>query len=103
MKNGKIGSLGSLDELQSAHQKWRHVSVRHSAFSAHEQATLRAFVEALGRSCVWGDGRFSLQVDDEQKVAALIRALVQARVDIYGVHVEEPSLEKIFLEEENHD
>ncbi|MFP3390928.1 ATP-binding cassette domain-containing protein [Brevibacillus sp. SIMBA_040] len=103
MKNGKIGSLGSLDELQSAHQKWRHVSVRHSAFSAHEQATLRAFVEALGRSCVWGDGRFSLQVDEEQKVAALIRALVQARVDIYGVHVEEPSLEKIFLEEENHD
>jgi hypothetical protein len=27
------------------------------------------------------------------------RALVQARVDIYGVHVEEPSLERIFLEE----
>lgn len=102
MKNGNIGSLGSLDELQAAHQKWRHVSVRHAAFTAEEQPALISFIESLGRNCVWGTGRFSLQVDDEQKIAALIRALVQARVDIYGVQAEEPSLERIFLEEEGH-
>lgn len=102
MKNGKIGSLGSLDELRAAHQTWRHVRVRHSAL-IEEESTLRTFVESLGRNVSWESaGRLSLQIDEEQKIAALVRALVQARVDIYGVHVEEPSLERIFLEEENH-
>lgn len=101
MKNGKIGALGSLDELTAAHQTWRHVRVRHSAL-IEEESTLRTFVESLGRNVMWESGRLSLQIDEEQKIAALVRALVQARVDIYGVHVEEPSLERIFLEEENH-
>jgi len=101
MKNGRIGSLGSLDELRAAHQTWRHVRVRHSAFT-DEESNIRTFVESLGRNIMWESGRFSLQIEEEQKIAALVRALVQARVDIYGVHVEEPSLERIFLEEEYH-
>jgi ABC-2 type transport system ATP-binding protein len=98
MKNGTIRSLGSLDELQAAHQTWRHVHVRYSRFT-DEQHTLRTFVESLGRNIKWEPDHLSLQIDEEQKVAALIRALVQERVDIYGVHVEEPSLERIFLED----
>ncbi|EJL45905.1 ABC-type multidrug transport system, ATPase component [Brevibacillus sp. CF112] len=94
MKSGKIASEGSLTELQAAQQAWRQVQVRHSAFSAEEQAALRAFVESLSRNIRWGEGRFQLQVDEEQKVAALVCALVQARVDIYGVNVDVPSLEK---------
>lgn len=100
MKDGKIGSLGSLGELQAAHQTWRHVSVRHSAFTPDNQPALVAFVQSLGRNVQWEAGRFSLQVDEDQKIATLVRALVQARVDVYGVSAEEPSLEKIFLEEE---
>lgn len=30
----------------------------------------------------------------------MVRALVQARVDIYGVNVDVPSLEKIFMQED---
>lgn len=101
MKKGKIGSLGSLDELRAAHQTWRNVHVRHSGISKKE-STLHAFVQSLGRHIRWEAGRFSLQIDEEQKIAALVRALVQAHVDIYGVQVEELSLERIFLEEENH-
>jgi ABC-2 type transport system ATP-binding protein len=99
MKAGKIASLGSLADLQAAHRSWRTVRVRHSQFAAEQQPELVAFAERIGRHLQWEEGRFSLQVDDDQNVAALVRALVQARVDIYGVHVEEPSLERIFLEE----
>ncbi|MDH6352375.1 ABC transporter ATP-binding protein [Brevibacillus sp. 1238] len=101
MKSGKIASLGSLDELQAAQQTWRQVQVRHSAFATDEHPALHAFIASLGRNLSWGDGRFSLQVDEEQKVAALVRALVQERVDIYGVNVEVPSLEKIFMQDDD--
>ncbi|WP_064202307.1 ABC transporter ATP-binding protein [Brevibacillus brevis] len=103
MKSGKIRSLGTLDELQAAHQAWRSVNVRHSAFITEDSVNLRTFIESLGCNTIWEDGRLSIQVDDDQKVATLVRALVQARVDIYGVNVEVPSLERIFMGEESHD
>ncbi|USG63929.1 ABC transporter ATP-binding protein [Brevibacillus ruminantium] len=97
MKAGRIASIGSLDALRAEYQLWRTVSVRHSSIATGEQQTFHSFLKRIGRKLEWGDNRFSLQVDSEQKVAALIRAVVELRVDIYCVNVEEASLENIFL------
>lgn len=100
MKSGKIASEGSLTELQAAPASLAAGPGAPLRLFRRRTSQLRAFVESLGRNIRWGEGRFQLQVDEEQKVAALVRALVQARVDIYGVNVDVPSLEKIFMQED---
>ncbi|TYS69541.1 DUF4162 domain-containing protein [Sutcliffiella horikoshii] len=43
----------------------------------------------------------SFTVDSEDKIAAIVRAFTKENIDVYRIHVEEPSLEEIFLEESN--
>lgn len=98
MKAGTIAAAGSLSELQAKHRSWRTVTVRHAAL-ADKPYELVSFVEGLGKHLEWREEALSLEVDDKRKVAALIRAFVHAGVDIYHVCGDEPSLERIFLEE----
>ncbi|WP_375162817.1 DUF4162 domain-containing protein [Rossellomorea sp. SC111] len=44
------------------------------------------------------DSHFKMCVSSEKKIADIIRALNNVRVDILRVEVEEPSLEEMFLE-----
>ncbi|CAM3990698.1 ATP-binding cassette domain-containing protein [Mesobacillus zeae] len=99
MKEGEIVKIGTMDELRAFYRSSITVKLKHSPIPISEQAKLREWLESAGTSLEMNDSCVTITVDDEQKIAEMVRAFQQCRVDVYRVHVEEPSLEDIFLEQ----
>lgn len=65
-----------------------------------EQGTLYQWLESVGRELVIEDTHLSITIDDEKKIAEIIRGFNRCKTDIYRVEVKEPTLEEIFLDED---
>jgi ABC-2 type transport system ATP-binding protein len=95
MKNGRIFNEGTLEELRSHYMSSIHVDIKHSPFQ--QTKLILTFLETVGRDIKTKENRTSLVVDSEEKIPSIIRAFTQHQIDIYRVHVHEPSLEEIIL------
>ncbi|GAA5416846.1 linearmycin resistance ATP-binding protein LnrL [Paraliobacillus ryukyuensis] len=99
MKDGKIRRVGTMDELRAYYQSTITVTMKHAPIAATDLATLEPWLKQVGAQLEMEASHFTIQVESEQKIAEIIRALGSYKIDIYRVDVDEPSLEEIFLEE----
>ncbi|RIW32519.1 ABC transporter ATP-binding protein [Bacillus salacetis] len=100
MKEGQIVKIGSMDELRSFYQSRIVVKIKHGSIPASEEARLTQWLEGAGEDVVIQDRYIHITVEQEKKIAEIIRACNECKVDVYRVEVEEPSLEEIFLDEQ---
>lgn len=99
MKEGEIVKIGTMDELRSFYRSTITVKIKHSLFPKDKQSTLHQWLNSVGTDMTMNDSYVTINVDEEKKIAEIIRAFNQYKIDILRVEVEEPSLEDIFLDE----
>lgn len=99
MKDGKIVKIGTIDELRSFYRSTLTVKFKHSAIPKAEQLTLNQWLHSVGSDLDMKESYVTITLDHEKKIAEIIRAFNQYKIDVYRVDVDEPSLEEIFLEE----
>ncbi len=100
MKEGQIVKIGTMDELRAFYRSTMTVQLKHSTIPTGEQRTLYQWLESVGRDLVIEDTNLSITIDDEKKIAEMIRGFNRCKTDIYRVEVKEPTLEEIFLDED---
>lgn len=99
MKEGKVGKIGTMEELRTFYRSTLTVTVKHSPMSKGDQHTMMEWLQSVGTDVSAADSQVTLTLDHEKKIAEVIRAFNQKKIDVYRVSVDEPSLEEIFLEE----
>lgn len=97
MKDGRIFSEGTLEELKSKHMSALHVQIKHSSVS--DPSWMESMLHEISKEIKTSERITSLVVDSEEKIPRIVRALTEQNIDIYRIHVHEPSLEEIFLSE----
>ncbi|WP_166240266.1 ABC transporter ATP-binding protein [Paenibacillus turpanensis] len=98
MKEGQIIRIGTIEELRAFYRSSISVRIKHSPIPNSELANLRQFLESLGEDLSMTDAYLHISVNEEKKIAMMVRALNQMKIDIFRVDVEEPTLEEMFLE-----
>ncbi|MGE6717418.1 ATP-binding cassette domain-containing protein [Peribacillus frigoritolerans] len=99
MKEGQIVNIGTMEELRKIYRSTITVKLKHSSVPKTEQVKLHQWLESVGTELEMKDPYMTINIDDEKKIADMIRAFNQCKVDILRVKVKEPSLEEIFLAE----
>lgn len=99
MKEGQIVNIGTMEELRKIYRSTITVKLKHSSVPKSEQVKLHQWLESVGTDLEMKDPYITINIDDEKKIADMIRAFNQCKVDILRVKVKEPSLEEIFLAE----
>ncbi|MEB2492421.1 ABC transporter ATP-binding protein [Peribacillus frigoritolerans] len=99
MKEGQIVNIGTMEELRKIYRSTITVKLKHSSVPKSEQVKLHQWLESVGTDLEMKDPYMTINIDDEKKIADMIRAFNQCKVDILRVKVIEPSLEEIFLAE----
>ncbi|MFJ7939081.1 ATP-binding cassette domain-containing protein [Peribacillus sp. NPDC096622] len=99
MKEGQIVNIGTMEELRKIYRSTITVKLKHSSVPKSEQVKLHQWLESVGTGLEMKDPYMTINIDDEKKIADMIRAFNQCKVDVLRVNVKEPSLEEIFLAE----
>ncbi|MEV5112282.1 ABC transporter ATP-binding protein [Peribacillus frigoritolerans] len=99
MKEGQIVNIGTMEELRKIYRSTITVKLKHSSVPKSEQVKLHQWLESVGTDLEMKDPYMTINIDDEKKIADMIRAFNQCKVDVLRVKVKEPSLEEIFLAE----
>ncbi|MFJ7928879.1 ATP-binding cassette domain-containing protein [Peribacillus sp. NPDC096448] len=99
MKEGQIVNIGTMEELRKIYRSTITVRLKHSSVPKSEQVKLHQWLESVGTGLEMKDPYMTINIDDEKKIADMIRAFNQCKVDVLRVNVKEPSLEEIFLAE----
>ena len=95
MKEGKIHSSGTMKELKDSYQTKSMIQVKLS--STLEKEHKDRIQSLLSYPTEWKENVLMVPVPKEKEIPAVIHALSQEGINIYSVHVEEPSLQEIFL------
>lgn len=98
MKDGKVAKIGTMEELRSYYRSTLIVEFKHAPIPKSEQFTLNQWLHTVGIDIETKETYTTLTLDHEKKIAEIIRAFNQYKIDIYRVEVDEPSLEEIFLD-----
>lgn len=99
MKDGKVAKTGTMDELRSFYRSTLIVEFKHAPIPKSEQLTLNQWLHTVGIDIETKGSYTTMTLDHERKIAEVIRAFNQYKIDIYRVEVDEPSLEEIFLDD----
>ncbi|MDW7615526.1 ABC transporter ATP-binding protein [Peribacillus simplex] len=99
MKEGQIVNMGTMEELRNLYRSTITVKLKHSSVPKSEQVKLHQWLESVGSELEMKDPYMTINIDDEKKIADMIRAFNQCKVDVLRINVKEPSLEEIFLAE----
>ncbi len=97
MKEGKVSKIGTMAELRSFYRSTLTVKIKHSQIPKTEQLTLNQWLHSVGIDLEMQNSYVTITLDSEKKIAEIIRAFNQYKIDVYRVEVNEPSLEEIFL------
>ncbi len=99
MKDGKVAKIGTMEELRSFYRSTLTVEFKHAPIPKSEYVTLHQWLQTAGLDIDTNQSYTTITLDHEKKIAEIIRAFNQYKIDIYRVEVDEPSLEEIFLDE----
>lgn len=99
MKDGLVAKIGTMEELRSFYRSTLTVKFKTSPIPKAEEHTVMAWLETVGSDISAEDSQIIITLNDEKKIAEIIRAFNQKKIEVYRVEVDEPSLEEIFLEE----
>lgn len=99
MKEGRIVKAGTMEQLRAHCRSTITVSLKHLPVPKTQTAMLYDWLEGFGTEVEAQETSTRVTIDAEEKIAQVIRAFNQCKVDILRVEVNEPTLEEIFLEE----
>lgn len=100
MKAGEIFAHGSMEELKKAYQSTYVIRVKLSPdLTKEEIALVEGNLSSDTYKYEWDKNDLVAEVFTEEDIPVLLKCLVTLDVNIYAVHVMEPSLEEIFLEQ----
>ncbi|MFS0645350.1 ATP-binding cassette domain-containing protein [Siminovitchia sp. 179-K 8D1 HS] len=99
MKDGEVIKIGTMDELRSFYRSTLTVKFKHSPIPEAFQMTLNEWLHSAGTDLEIKESYVTITLQHEKKIAEIIRAFNQYKIDVYRVEVDEPSLEEIFLDE----
>lgn len=99
MKDGRIISEGTMADLRKQYQSTLSVKIRHAAISSDLSNQLRYVIQEKGKITTWDNQHLVVDVQGEHIIPKILKSLFQANVDIYSVDLNQPSLEEIFLKE----
>ncbi|MCP3740295.1 ATP-binding cassette domain-containing protein [Rossellomorea sp. BNER] len=97
MKDGMIINEGTLDDLRALYLSSITIQIKHSSFSSKQDEVI-PFLQSIGREINLNGNKTTLILDSEEKIPVIIRAMMNLKIDIYRINVDEPSLEEIFLD-----
>ncbi|SEH51108.1 ABC-2 type transport system ATP-binding protein [Halobacillus karajensis] len=99
MKNGQIHSEGTLRELKSTYQSSLTAQLKvNSNINPSAIQDIKRFLSNEFQQFDWIDNRLVVNIREEEDIPILIRTLINKKIDIYSVHLIEPTLEEVFLE-----
>lgn len=102
MKDGRIFTHGSMDELKKAYHSTFMIQVKLSPdLTNDEKKVIEAHLSSDTYKCEWDKNLLIVEVFTEEDIPVLLKCLLSLDVNIYAVNVNEPSLEEIFLEQNN--
>lgn len=96
MKNGKIDSIGTMEELREQYDSALEITMKISADRKNFQ-TLFPELEQVCKIVEWNHEILKIEVVEEKSVAAAIHLLSSNNIDIFRVESNQVSLEEIFL------
>jgi ABC-2 type transport system ATP-binding protein len=96
MENGKITKLGSLTGLRKNLQSNLKVLIQ-SKQNIRQRKKYLSHVRNLGIQIEPVENGFFLLIDSDESIPELVALAVNQNIRVYGVEVEQPSLEEIFL------
>ncbi|MFC7322521.1 ABC transporter ATP-binding protein [Halobacillus campisalis] len=96
MKEGHIHSTGTMKELKKKYQTRSRVQIK---LSSHIKKEQKENIKNLlfSYSIEWKDSMLLVDVMAEEEIPTIVHALSKEGIDIFAVHVHEPSLQEIFL------
>ncbi|MBM7583713.1 ABC-2 type transport system ATP-binding protein [Bacillus pakistanensis] len=100
MRDGVIINEGTLDELRAHYLSAITVQIKHSPFSSKQNEVI-PFLQSIGKEIITKDNKTTLTLDTEEKIPVIIRAMMNLKINVYRINVDEPSLEEIFLDHRN--
>lgn len=98
MKEGKVVTSGTLDELRRYYRTSLTVTIKHNTIHPEEQTLLLNWLNGNGSSVNMTETFTSMTLDNEEKISEIVRAFNRSKIDVLRVEVDEPTLEDIFLQ-----
>ncbi|WP_242694808.1 ATP-binding protein DrrA1-3 family domain-containing protein [Pseudogracilibacillus auburnensis] len=99
MKNGKIISEGTMTDLRQQYQSILSVKIRHAVITSDLSNQLKPVIQEKAKITTWDDQHVVIDVQGEHIIPIILKSLFQANIDIYSVEIDQPSLEEIFLKQ----
>jgi ABC-2 type transport system ATP-binding protein len=81
--------MGIRNELSVGCPMRLKVRLKHAVIPVSKQKILAQWLDSFGSDVELGRSELMLEVDEEQKIAKLIRIFTQCEIDIYRVEVKE--------------
>ena len=97
MKNGRVAAAGTLDELRDQVFPMLQVNFRTSGKADDELVGILSQMPGANEVKAQADGELSLVVDSEDRIPAMVNALVNAGAAIKAVEPRRATLEDIYL------
>jgi len=97
MKNGRVAAAGTLDELRAQVFPMLQVNFRTTGKANAELMGILSQMPGTNELKAQGDGEVSLVVDSEDRIPAMVNALVEAKAAIRAVEPHRATLEDIYL------
>ncbi|MCP1491935.1 ABC-2 type transport system ATP-binding protein [Peribacillus frigoritolerans] len=100
MKEGKIFTQGSMEELRKAYQSTLTIRIKLSPeLTMEHQERIEQNLSKETYKYEWDENYLVTEVFTEEDIPVLLMHLMSEGIGIYAVNVIEPSLEEIFLEQ----
>ncbi|OAK67352.1 ABC transporter ATP-binding protein [Lederbergia galactosidilytica] len=97
MKDGQIDKIGTMDELRAFYRSTLTVKIKHSPIPESKYGIITHWLQTIGTDMEINNPYLSLNLPSEKRIAELIHAFTEWKIDIFRVEVKEPSLEEIFM------
>jgi ABC-2 type transport system ATP-binding protein len=97
MKNGRVAAAGTLDELRAQVFPMFQLNFRTSGKADDELVRIVSQMPGANEVKTIAEGELSLVVDSEDRIPAMVNALVNAGVSIRAVEPRRATLEDIYL------
>lgn len=99
MKDGKIQSEGTIQELKNKYKSTKTVKIRiQEHISESTKKDIEKFLENNSKDYNWEKSYLIIDIDNQNFIPIILRLLMKMSIDIFEVITLEPSLEEIFLD-----
>lgn len=97
LKEGQLVSFGTIQEIRDNHRSTYDVNIRHSKMTKEKINMLQNKLKPYAHNFSLTNESSSLEVNNDADIAHFVKLLVENDVNVFRLHVNEPTLEEMFL------